>query len=368
MCCHPPLAAGRRRRVRDAGFTLVELLVVIAIIGVLVALLLPAIQAAREAARRAQCQNNLKQIGLALQNYHSAHNEFPAGNIGDAYPFSGSLPVYGGWTHEILAYAENTQTKDLYNPSATTPPTPVTLTNTGDAQFTRVKQFRESSLPMYQCPSDFPFELTPPHSGPGAGTMDFMPGSYRGCAGRGNGVVTWYLYERVESVPESWRGPLHMVLRANAPGAANAPYKLEKESIRTITDGTSNTLLVAESTNDFGPRRTLWAYSYGNSILSQTTPHAPTLYGSWCRCSPAGAAGCGTGNQPPASGPTYGESNRACMSGWFANHTGGMNAAMCDGSVSVINFEIDLQTFAVMGSIADEGVFGPSGSTTPPPR
>src|SRR5215207_2473001 len=95
------------------GFTLVELLVVIAIIGVLVALLLPAIQAAREAARRAQCQNNLKQIGLACLNYESARRVLPYGNM---ISNSTGGTFHSGWTIEILPYVENSALKALYRP------------------------------------------------------------------------------------------------------------------------------------------------------------------------------------------------------------------------------------------------------------
>jgi prepilin-type N-terminal cleavage/methylation domain-containing protein/prepilin-type processing-associated H-X9-DG protein len=95
-----------KRFTRNTGFTLVELLVVIAIIGVLVALLLPAIQAAREAARRTQCTNNLKQVGLAALNYHDATKYLPPERVGDGHQT---------WLMLILDYMEGSQIKDLWN-------------------------------------------------------------------------------------------------------------------------------------------------------------------------------------------------------------------------------------------------------------
>jgi prepilin-type N-terminal cleavage/methylation domain-containing protein/prepilin-type processing-associated H-X9-DG protein len=107
----------RWRRRRTAGFTLVELLVVIAIIGTLVALLLPAIQAAREAARRTQCQSQLKQIGLAWQNHHDAQKYFPSGGWG--WPWTGDpdrgfgSSQTGGWLYSILPYMEENAVHDM---------------------------------------------------------------------------------------------------------------------------------------------------------------------------------------------------------------------------------------------------------------
>src|SRR5215211_3597331 len=99
-----------RTRIARTGFTLVELLVVIAIIGILVAFLLPAVQAAREASRRSQCQNNLKQIGVALQNHHDARRAFPMGRNGmDQKAVS--------WAFFILPYLEETA---IYNSWAPT--------------------------------------------------------------------------------------------------------------------------------------------------------------------------------------------------------------------------------------------------------
>jgi len=339
------------RRRRLAGFTLVELLVVIAIIGVLIALLLPAVQAAREAARRAQCMNNLKQIGLAVHNYESANKVFPPGVVLNSARCCGG-DVYDGWTRQILPFAENAALRQMYNPTV-----PVTHID--------AKRYRETKVEMYSCPSDFPLELEMPHSGPGSGT-EFMMGSYRGNAGRGNGYVTWYLYEAIPPVGkeagihEGWRGPLHAIVRKEAPlndqPEALGFYKLQREPIKAITDGTSNTLLAAESTNIFSRRRTFWAYTFGNYGLSQTTPQDRTLWGDYERCTAI-----------QESGVYAGQSQRACMSGWFSGHPSGMNAVMCDGSLTFINWDIDLLTFAVMGSLADEGDTSGSGPVTPPP-
>ncbi len=125
------------------GFTLVELLVVIAIIGILVALLLPAIQAAREAARRTQCQNNLKQIGLALQNYLDTHKTFP---IGSAYNYASS------WLLALLPYVEQRALYDQF----------LFVENRGgmtrDAPAANKTLLADQVIPTYLCPSS-PLEI-----------------------------------------------------------------------------------------------------------------------------------------------------------------------------------------------------------------
>ena len=336
---------GNALRRRFAAFTLVELLVVIAIIGILVALLLPAIQAAREAARRTQCLNNLKQIGIALMNNHDSKKAFPPGvSVDKQWP---PTQVYEGWTTEVMKYAENNDIRALYDEKKVS-----TL-------HASAKDFRELLIEGYFCPSDFVPELAQPESGPAAGATDgsrgggplvYRPGSYRGNAGRtgqiaaaGN-VTTWNVGEDVPTptspptfaVQFGWRGPLHFVPRTQVTGW----FKFTPESLRKITDGTSKTLLVGESTNMYVPRRTYWAYTAGNYILSQTINQSRVFFGEYTKCINVGGA----------------DAVRVCHSAWFSNHPEGINVLRCDSSGDFMSFNVDLDVFAGFGSIAGEEI------------
>src|SRR4030095_4058905 len=165
-----PSPLGKSRR----GFTLVELLVVIAIIGLLVALLLPAVQAAREAARPGQCSNHLKQIGLALHNYHDVQKSFPPGSI-----FLGTCcsdESYTSWPISLLPYLAQGTRHTRYDNNETN--------ESGANQFVR-----EQFIPVYACPSEPDLRrLMEPETGPAHNqNLVYMPGSYRGVGGRSRG-------------------------------------------------------------------------------------------------------------------------------------------------------------------------------------
>ena len=127
------------------GFTLVELLVVIAIIGVLVALLLPAVQAAREAARRMSCTNKLKQIALAIHNFHDVRGTLPAGNVVKQGPPNNKFDHYDTWTISILPYIEQGNLAQLWDQNLPNVVPPATSP--------QMDKLRTTLMPVYNCPA-----------------------------------------------------------------------------------------------------------------------------------------------------------------------------------------------------------------------
>jgi prepilin-type N-terminal cleavage/methylation domain-containing protein/prepilin-type processing-associated H-X9-DG protein len=210
------------------AFTLVELLVVIAIIGILVALLLPAVQAAREAGRRTQCNNNLKQIGLALQNHHDTYRRLPPGAACDQAPFGpANQGAYGAgqwgssWMVYLLPFIEQSAMYDnwqFYNQSG------VFNSNNITVRSGRV-------IAGYDCPSsplpDFCNSQT-----------TTATASYVGIAGAANGLIPNYTESRIDSATNYGFSSGSGTLFPNA-----------KLNLSALTDGTSNTFAVSEQSS-----------------------------------------------------------------------------------------------------------------------
>src|SRR4051812_27752425 len=210
------------RSPQKRGFTLIELLVVIAIIAVLIGLLLPAVQSAREAARRASCVNNLKQIGLALHNYHEALNVFPPGYV--SAQTKGSNPVFDGndigmgwaWGSLILSQMEQAPISNAINFSL----------STYYAENDTVTNVRMTS---YICPSDTTRELVSVFGyydswfvPPGSPVWDYLPGTnYVGMFGLGE-------------------------IGDHPGGGEGCFFRNSRTSVASMTDGTSNTFAIGE--------------------------------------------------------------------------------------------------------------------------
>jgi prepilin-type N-terminal cleavage/methylation domain-containing protein len=246
------------RRPARSGFTLVELLVVIAIIGILVALLLPAVQAAREAGRRSQCQNNLKQQGIALHNFHDTHNKMPAAlihsgrynNAATTFRYCGPEVCYKGQTYAIynhsgfvamLPFLEQKNLHDRYNyamvASSSSPygipvgPDPSNNPNAHNDPAMQEPGVAEAQLKVYSCPSDRDPDVL--LSNPGS-TTDFYE---RTNVRRGN-----YLFSTGAYTDYDLHYPIHTGFHAKGAFGNDGAAKLAD-----CVDGTANTLAIGES-------------------------------------------------------------------------------------------------------------------------
>jgi prepilin-type N-terminal cleavage/methylation domain-containing protein/prepilin-type processing-associated H-X9-DG protein len=318
-------AAGRSSR---PAFTLIELLVVIAIIAILIGLLLPAVQKVRDAAARAKCQNNLKQIGIALHAYHDSFGKLPAGNVYKTV--NGTTDYFDTWTVSILPQLEQGALAQLYDP---TKPNAV-----ADGSAPGTATVRKTALSVFTCPADKGDFTQPvvPESGPGNGNgVAYIAGSYRAVSGTTYGFqnqqtgdgdeywddatqVGWLLGWRAGD-----RGPMHAVNLITNAGT--------QEMLNLITDGTSNTLMVGEYTTVTHPtRRTMWGYAYTSYNQSSVTiGQSRVLLPDFDKCVTIGGLG----------------GSNVCKRGWGSLHpVGRINFVMCDGSVRSISPGVDVNT------------------------
>ena len=320
--------AVRRKRV---GFTLVELLVVIAIIGVLVALLLPAIQAAREAARRSSCGNNLKQLGLALHNYHDARKIFPNSTISTQYNVyyqsGGATGTNMGptWVTAILPFIEGSNVITLYNKNAFYMEAAANVS------------FRSSNLPFMICPSD-PFAATPCNGS----QLGLANGPWaRGCYGC-NACVRYD-----EAACNSTTGAWWTDLASRGVMGPNISL-----SIMKINDGTSKVIALSELRADPDPyaSRGIWALQSGSSGTYAHGANATNYYGAASWLGDVGPNYAGNPNGKTGDvvmaceqqisntiGFTLGMgcvwSGSAGTQGPKSSHPGGVQTVFCDGSV-----------------------------------
>lgn len=332
---------------RRRGFTLIELLVVIAIIAVLIALLLPAVQQAREAARRSQCKNNLKQIGLALHNYHGTFNVFPFGK-GQSYP--APVPVYARWSQHamLLPYMDQGPLYNSidFNYPPETPgmggvvafmPQYLSPTGINHAQSIAV-------ISMFLCPSDY--------ATASAGQNNYA-------ANQGG-----WLCDRNDN--------------GGAPGDVSPTeiqtgvfYYLSKVSMKDITDGSSQTCFFSEKIRGQGTPNptsdlfvmsattaTTLATTYSTCLATNPATGTP-LSSKWGYSWVMGENCCtlynhvSTPNTISCAGTGYAPNNMTNMPMQVSansRHVGGVHALMGDGAVTFPSSNIDLNLWRALGT------------------
>ncbi|MDC0937147.1 DUF1559 domain-containing protein [Pirellulales bacterium] len=320
------------RRGKSRGFTLVELLVVIAIIGVLVALLLPAVQAAREAARRTQCINNLKQIGLGWQNHASTHDFFPSGGwswvwVGDPDRGAG-FDQPGGWAYQILPYVEQ---QNLYDVGTGMPKMP---------KWEAIRdQVLSTALPMFNCPS---LRSGPQPLRNGAPATALLNSIYpegmdakTDYAANGGGGVDPCPQDQAEGLSIAMscagpgsedfvdNGPIQHIYNPHPDYHNGALHKMAANKLASFTDGLTNTIIVGEKYIDMDAIN-------DPTLANGADDHL--MYGGFDNDNIRWFTTCDD---------YYGHLRAGFNAMWGSIHPGAGHFAFADGSVQAIQYDID---------------------------
>jgi prepilin-type N-terminal cleavage/methylation domain-containing protein/prepilin-type processing-associated H-X9-DG protein len=300
------------RRWRDA-FTLIELLVVLAILATLLALLLPAVQKVREAASRSRCLNNLRQIGLAMHAFHGANESLPGADPGYC--------CWGNWVVPVLPYLEQKAMFDLYQGYSDG--------RGGQPRYDAAVNYPVTTvrLPTLTCPSD---------------VNQVDPGNrivyYNYAANFGN---TTYDQDRQGAALDPYLG-VPFLKAPFSPRVAHA--------FKEITDGLSNTLLVAEvrqavpgASPPYDRRGWIW---FGSAT------HFETFYGPNSASADVVTYGC---NPTPGLPCVHGNTDVLASR---SRHAGGVNVALCDGASRFVSDNVDINTWRNLGSAQDGAALG----------
>ncbi|MES1213386.1 MAG: DUF1559 domain-containing protein [Singulisphaera sp.] len=341
------------------GFTLVELLVVIAIIGILIALLLPAVQAAREAARRSQCTNNLKQLTLATLNHEEVQRTLPSAGWGAHWmgdPDRGyGVAQPGGWAYNILGYLEQGNLRQ------------VGAGATGAAKSAALAQLRATPVPTFYCPSRRTPGLYPGEKS--CYNADNPPDNlmaktdYAGCGGSApypvQSNIPWYYSET---------GPNEkLVCLTKFPNCywnlQNTDVRLNQNfdgifmgrricELRQVTDGTSNTMIYAE--------KFLRPINYDQDISGSDDQGDDNAM--WQGADPDTLRYVGlTAKYLPQRDSDNGDII-VIQVAFGSAHVSGIQAAFCDGSVKTLNYAIDPNVWVAIGTRATGEVVSGSGN------
>jgi prepilin-type N-terminal cleavage/methylation domain-containing protein len=328
-----------RHRKSKRGFTLIELLVVIAIIAILIGLLLPAVQKVRAAAARSQCTNNLKQLGLACQNYHDTYHQFPPSVLcGPGIAYNDENNFGPPWTVLILPYIEQDNLYKLYSTSITNYKAWQTSGGTSGSNDQTWRQMKSTVIPMYVCPSE-------------------DNGSVLGSRGGGNWARGNYGANSgpaQQNASVNGAAPNYTVAGTGTSLPAGGVMCVNYGSVLgqlSNADGSSNTILinhfrVGPAANDM---RGTWAWGMVGGCISMGCPTGDCYTPNDTGCCSDDVTGC---NDRP-------DIQMGCWNGGYGQanarsaHTGGVIACFADGAVHFIGNSVDVTVWFCMMSRCD---------------